>query len=102
MESTENLIVNILDILQFCIRKISSDENKKNQIENAFQEISSPFEGINTESLLSAFVKEKFSYFNYEVKLLGKRLMRKKFNQKLELCEVNEEFISIPILDSLH
>ena len=59
METTENLVGNILDILRFRITKISPNENQKNQIENAFQEISSPFEGVNTEPLLNAFVKEK-------------------------------------------
>ena len=101
MESTENLIGNILDILRFRIIKICSNKNKKKQTGNVFQEISSPFEGINTEPLLNAFVREKFIYVNYEVKLPGKTLTRKKIIQKLELCEVNEKFIYIAILDSL-
>ena len=100
MESTENLIGNILDILRFRIIKICSNKNKKNQIGNVFQEISSPFEGINTEPLLNAFLREKFIYVNYEVKLPGKTLTRKKIDQKLELCEVNEKFIYIAILDT--
>ena len=85
MESTENLIGNILDILRFRITKISSNKNEKNQIENVFKEISSPFEGINTEPLLNAFVREKFNYVNYEVKLLGKTLTRKKKKPKTRI-----------------
>ena len=69
-------------ILQFGITKRSSNENKKNYIEKVFRETLSPFEGINTEVLLNAFVKEKFSFVNYEVKLLDKRLTRKIINQK--------------------
>ena len=82
MESTESLIGNILCILQFGITKRSSNENKKNYIEKLFQEILNPFEGINTEALLNAFVKEKFNFDNYEVKLLDKRLTQKIINQK--------------------
>ena len=101
MESTENLIESILDILQFRITKISTNEDEKTRIEQTFKEIASPFEGINTEPLLNTFVKEKFNYVDYEVKLLGKTLKRKKINNKIALCEVNEEFIYIPVLDSL-
>ena len=69
-------------ILQFGITKRSSNENKKNYIEKVFQGILSPFEDINTEVLLNAFVKEKLNFVNYEVKLLDKRLTRKIINQK--------------------
>ena len=90
-----------MDIPRFRITKIYSNDNEKNHLEHSFQEILSLFEAINTEPLLTAFVKEKFNYVYYEGNLLGKRFTRKKYNQKLELGETNKDFIYIPILDSL-
>ena len=68
----------MFNIFQFRIRKSSSNDNKKNHIVNVFHEVMSAFEVINTEPLLNAFVKEKFIYVNYEVKILGKRILRRK------------------------
>ena len=90
-----------MDIPRFRITKIYFNDNEKIHSEHIFQEILSLFEAINTQPLLNAFVKEKFNYVNYEVKLLGKRFTRKKNKQKLERCETNEDFIYIPVLDSL-
>ena len=70
-----------MGILRFHITKVSSNEKEKNYIENVFQEFSKSFECINTETLLNVLVKEKFSYVNYEVKLLGKTLTRKKLSK---------------------
>lgn len=81
MESKESLKGNIVGILRFHITKVSSNEKEKNYIENVFQEISKSFECINTETLLNVLVKEKSSYVNYEVKLLGKTLTRKKLSK---------------------
>ena len=75
MKSTKG---NIFNIFRFRIRKSSSNDNEKNHIVNVFHEIMSAFKVINTEPLLNAFVKEKLIYINYEVKILGKRIPRRK------------------------
>ena len=87
MESTDNFLASILDVLQFRILQVVATEQIRSSVEKIFKEITSPFEGINTEPLLNSFVKQKFNYVNYKVRYLGNVLIRKKVKNKIQLCE---------------
>ena len=97
MESTDNFLASILDVLRFRILQVVTTEQIRSSVEKMFKEVTSPFEGINTEPLLNSFVKQKFDYANYEVRDFGNVLVRKKVKSKIQLCETKEEFIYIPI-----
>ena len=98
MESTDNFLASILDVLRFRILQVVTTEQIRSSVEKIFKEITSPFEGINTEALLNLFVKQKFDYVSYEVRDFGNVLVRKKVKSKIQLCETKEEFIYIPII----
>ena len=82
MESTDNFLASILDVLRFRILQVSATEQIHSSVEKIFKEITSPFEGINTKRLLNSFLKQKFNYANYEVRELGNVLVRKKVKTK--------------------
>ena len=98
MESTDNFLASILDVLRFRILQVVTTEQIRSSVEKIFKEIASPFEGINTEALLNSFVKQKFDYVSYKVRDFGNILVRKKVKSKIQLCETKEEFIYIPII----
>ena len=98
MESTDNFLASILDVLRFQILQVVTTEQIRSSVEKIFKEIASPFEGINTEALLNSFVKQKFDYVSYNVRDFGNILVRKKVKSKIQLCETKEEFIYIPII----
>ena len=57
MESTDNFLASILDVLRFGILKVAATEQRRSSEEKIFKEITSPFAGINAEPLLNSFVK---------------------------------------------
>ena len=49
MESTDKFLASILDALRFQILQAAATEQIRSSVEKIFKEITSPFEGINTE-----------------------------------------------------
>ena len=104
MENTDGLFRRLLEILRPRITATiaNGDSNLSESIENIFCEISSPFNGVHTHNLLQAYVKKEFNYASFARKLLGEKLVSKKQkNGKMKICEKDEEFIYIPILESI-
>ena len=59
MESTDNFLASILDVLRFRILQVAATEQVRSSVEKIFKELTSPFEGINIEPLLNFVCKTK-------------------------------------------
>jgi len=75
--------------------------NHKPLIAETFAKLDTPFDGLDTEKLQKAYIKNNFCYLPYQEIELGKTLMRKKVGGKRRLFEKSECFIYIPIIESL-
>ena len=77
------------------------DTDHSNAISELFQNRVQPFQELETEPLQRAYIKQMFNYVEYQQIPLGKKLVRKKKGTKMQICEKEECFIYIPLLESL-
>nr|XP_047135288.1 uncharacterized protein LOC124812533 [Hydra vulgaris] len=103
IESTKYFINRTLSHVQknLTSKILRCGSNHQTTIDQCFENISTPFEGLETAALQQAYIKNNFSYVQLKEIALGTVLMRKKIDGKSKLFENKECFIYIPILESL-
>ena len=83
-------------------RTLSNCETSHEEvIEDVFKNLNQPFQGLETEALQGAYIRDNFHYVPFNEIELGKVIVRKKVGLKFRLCEKAECFIYIPIIKSL-
>ena len=101
MDGTRTLIRQVVDSLKTDVVAVQSADCDKSKVEEIFESNSDPFSGIDSETLLSKYVKENFHYVEQKEVKLGTKLLRSNRGGKRIICEKDETFIYIPILKSL-
>lgn len=103
MESTEFLINEVLrDVKKNLEQKLQTCENDHTEVlSDVLDQSNKVFDGLKSEFLQQAFIKQSFDYVPYREELLGKTIVSRKKKNKVVLSEETETFIYIPILDSL-
>ena len=99
MDSTEFLVNHIKLAIRKKVEDLESvDKEKFLKIIDKYPTI---FQGIETETLHSRYVKETLNYVEYKEIPLGKKLYRRKKGTKFQIQEEDECFLYIPILKSI-
>ena len=101
MDGTRTLIRQVVDSLKTDVVAVQSTDCDKSKVEEIFESNSDPFSGIDSEALLSKYVKENFHYVEQKEVKLGTKLLRSNRGEKRIICDRDETFIYIPILKSL-
>ena len=103
MDSTRTLINQVVDSIKVkVLNAIDSNSNEqKTQVKDVFESATDPFAGIETEALQSRYAKENFGYVELKEVMLGKKLVWKLNSGKKLICEKSENFVYIPILESI-
>ena len=101
MDGTRTLIRQVVDSIKTDVVAMQPSDCDKNKVEEIFESNCGPFSGIDSESLLSKYVKENFHCVKQKEVKLGTKLLRSNRGGKRSICEQNETFIYIPILKSL-
>ncbi|XP_066930562.1 uncharacterized protein [Clytia hemisphaerica] len=103
VEGTELLMEQIIASKKLQIEKALEQcpSNCKDEIIKILENTTSPFEGLETRNLQDSYVKANFNHVDYKVVPLGKKLILKKKGHKRMLVEKDENYIYIPLLESL-
>lgn len=101
MDCTQTLIKQVVSSVKSDVLKVLKISDKKDGVENIFESYPDPFVGIETDALQSKFIKENFNYVQHRIVQLGQKLSRKKQEANRVIYEKEENFIYIPILESL-
>ena len=102
MDGTRTLIRQVVDNVKAEILTAQQSCDGENEVmEDIFESTCDPFLGIDTDALLSKYIKENFHYVEHKEISLGTKLIRTKKGSKRIICEKDETFIYVPILESL-
>ena len=102
MDCTRTLINQVVGSVKTnVLNAIDCPDEKKAQVSDLFDKVPDPFDGIETDALQSKYIKENFNYVEPKQITLGKKLTRKMKKGKMQICEQEETFVYIPILESL-
>lgn len=95
------MIKQVVSSVKSDVLKVLESGDEKDMVENIFESCPDPFVGIETDALQSKYIKENFNYVEHGVVQLGKILSRKKQGANRVIYEKEENFIYIPVLESL-
>jgi hypothetical protein len=101
MDSTKTLIKQVVSSVKSDVLNVLESSDERDTVENIFESCPDPFVGIETDALQSKFIKKNFNYVQHTVVPLGQKLSRKKQGANRVIYEKEENFIYIPILESL-
>ena len=101
MDCTRTLITQVVGFMKTKVLDTIDCPEKKAQVNDLLNTAPDPFEGIETNALHSKYIKENFNYVEPKQITLGRVLTRKAKKGKMRICEQDETFVYIPILESL-
>ena len=101
IDCTQTLIRQVVGSVKIDVLIALESSEEKGRVENIFEFPPDAFIGIETDALQSKYIRENFNYVHHREVPLGRKLSRKKKGAKRVLCEKEEKFIYIPVLESL-
>ena len=105
IDSTSNIFNSALDLARrTLIGSWESGEHGGDFLETvtkSFDNMPDPFASMRTNYLQTSYIKRNFNYVGLKEVVLGKKISRKFWKNKCCLVEKDENFVYIPLIESL-